>query len=116
VEFAARMPFALKLKGRSGKHILKQTMGPRLPGQIAGRGKKGFGLPVAKWLHGPWRELLLETLGNGGAAKTGWLDQRVVDGMIDDHLSGRLDRRKPLWTLLMFRWWEDGAFGPGGLG
>lgn len=115
VEFAARMPFALKLKGRSGKHILKQTMGPRLPSQIAGRGKKGFGLPVAKWLHGPWRELLLETLGNGGAAKTGWLDQRVVDGMIDDHLSGRLDRRKPLWTLLMFRWWEDGAFGPGGL-
>jgi len=113
VELAARMPFALKLKGRSGKHILKQTMGPRLPAEIVGRGKKGFGLPVAKWLHGPWRELLMDTLGSGGAGKTGWLDQGVVDGLIDDHLTGRLDRRKPLWTLLMFRWWEDGAFGPG---
>jgi asparagine synthase (glutamine-hydrolysing) len=114
VELAARIPFGLKLKGTTAKHILKRTMGPRLPAQISSRKKKGFGLPVAKWLHGPFRELLLDTLGGGRAAKTGWLNQRVVDGMIDDHLSGRLDRRKPLWTLLMFRWWEDGAFGPSG--
>jgi asparagine synthase (glutamine-hydrolysing) len=114
VEFAARMPFRHKLKGRTGKHILKRTMGPRLPVEIAARGKKGFGLPVAKWLHGPFRELLLDTLGNGRAAATGRLNQAAVDTLIDEHLSGKLDRRKPLWTLLMFRWWEDGAFGPGG--
>ena len=39
--------------------------------------------------------------------------QDVVDQIIDDHLSGRRDRRKLLWTLLMFRWWEQGPFGPG---
>ena len=81
------MPFALKLKGRSGKHILKQTMGPRLPSQIAGRGKKGFGLPVAKWLHGPWRELLLETLGNG---------RRGEDRLARPAGCGWHDRRSPL--------------------
>ena len=85
-----------------------------MPRGITTRPKKGFGIPVAQWLRGPWRELLLDTLGDGGAAKTGWFDQGVVDSLIDDHLSGRQDRRKPLWTLLMFRLWEDGVWGPGG--
>jgi len=113
VEMAARIPFGLKLNGTTTKHILKDAIGPRLPSGITTRPKKGFGMPVAHWLKGPWRELLLDTLGNGRAGATGWFDQRVVDGLIDDHLSGRRDRRKPLWTLLMFRWWEEGPWGPG---
>ncbi len=113
VEMAARIPASLKLRGPTGKYLLKKAIGPSLPRAITRRGKKGFGLPVAHWLRGPLRELLLDTLGSGGAAKTGWLKQKVVDGLLDDHLSGRRDRRKLLWTLLMFRWWEDGPFGPG---
>ncbi len=114
VEMAARIPFRLKVKGASGKHILKRTMAGHLPREVLNRPKKGFGMPVAHWLQGPWRELLLDTLGGGRAAATGWLDQAAVDRLIDDHLSGRRDQRKPLWTLLMFRWWEEGAWGPGG--
>jgi len=113
VEMAARIPPSLKLRGRTGKYLLKKAIGPRLPREITRRGKKGFGVPVAHWLRGPLRELLLDTLGGGGAAATGWFKQPVVDRLLEDHLSGRRDRRKLLWTLLMFRWWEDGPFGPG---
>jgi asparagine synthase (glutamine-hydrolysing) len=113
VELAAAMPWRHKLRGSEGKHVLKRAMRRHLPRQILTRSKKGFGMPVAHWLRGPWRELLLDTLGGGGAAKTGWFDQSAVDRLIDEHLSGRRDRRRPLWTLLMFRWWEDGRWGPG---
>jgi asparagine synthase (glutamine-hydrolysing) len=112
VELAARMPWRHKLQGMQGKRVLKRAMRRDLPREVLTRGKKGFGMPVAHWLKGPWRELLLDTLGGGRAAATGWFDQAVVDRLIDEHLSGRRDRRKPLWTLLMFRWWEDGAWGP----
>jgi len=114
VEMAARMPPHLKLHGRESKYILKRAIKPRLPSRVIERRKKGFGMPVAKWLHGPWRELLLETLGNGRAGSSGLFSQPAVDQLIDDHLSGYRDRRKPLWTLLMFQWWHDGPFGPGG--
>ena len=114
VELSARIPWGLKLRGRTTKYLLKKAMAPRLPPGITTRPKKGFGIPVAEWLRGPWRQLLIDTLGQGGAAKTGWFDQGAVDRMIDEHLSGRLDRRKPLWTMLVFRWWEDGEWGPGG--
>ena len=113
VEMAARMPPHLKLNGRESKYILKRAIKPRLPNRVVERKKKGFGLPVAKWLHGPWRELLLDTLGNGRAARSGLLSQVAVDRLIDEHLSGRRDRRRPLWSLLMFQWWHDGRFGPG---
>jgi len=112
VELAARIPDSLKLRGTRSKYLLKKAIDPQLPRSITRRGKKGFGLPVAHWLRGPLRELLLDTLGDGAAASTGWFKQDVVDGLIDDHLSGRRDRRKVLWTLLMFRWWEEGPFGP----
>lgn len=114
VELAARIPLEFKLKGRRSKHILKAAMASRLPKEVTSRAKKGFGMPVAKWLRGPWRELLLETLGDGAAARSGWLDQSAVDRLVAEHLSGKADRRKQLWSLLMFRWWEDGAWGPGG--
>ena len=113
VEMAARIPPHLRLNGRTGKYILKRAIKPRLPAGVVGRRKKGFGMPVAKWLHGPWRELLLDTVGNGRAGATGLFVQSEVDRLVDEHLSGRRDRRKPLWTLLMFLWWHDGAFGPG---
>ena len=114
VEMAARMPPHLKLHGRESKYILKRAIKPRLPSRIIERRKKGFGMPVAKWLHGPWRELLLDTLGNGRAGASGLFSQPAVDRLIQEHLSGQRDRRKPLWTLLMFQWWHDGRFGPGG--
>ena len=114
VELATRMPLKFKLQGRQGKAILKSAMKSRLPSAVTSRGKKGFGMPVAHWLRGPWRGLLLDTLSQGAAGRSGLFDQRVVDALIDDHLSGRRDRRKPLWTLLMFRFWEQGLWGPEG--
>ncbi len=116
VELSARIPPYLKLNGRQGKYILKRAIRPRLPSGVVERSKKGFGMPVARWLHGPWRDLLLDTLSGGRAGATGLFVQAEVDRLVDEHLSGRRDRRKPLWTLLMFLWWHEGAFGPGGRG
>lgn len=112
VEMAARMPWDVKLRGTQGKHVLKRAMRGLLPGQVLRRGKKGFGMPVARWLRGPWKGLLLDTLGSGRAGASGWFDQGEVDRLIAEHLDGRRDRRRPLWTLLMFRWWEEGRWGP----
>ena len=112
VELAARIPPRLKLRGRTGKYLLKKAMSPRLPEGITRRRKKGFGLPVGPWLRGPCREALLDLLDGGAAGRSGWLEQRAVDNLLDDHLTGRIDRRKPLWTLFMFRQWEEGPFGP----
>jgi asparagine synthase (glutamine-hydrolysing) len=49
-DFAQRLPWHTKLRGRTGKWILKQALRDRIPAGILSRQKKGFGIPLARWL------------------------------------------------------------------
>jgi asparagine synthase (glutamine-hydrolysing) len=51
VDFARRLPWQVKLKGGTTKWILKRAARTRLPRAIAHRPKKGFGIPLARWLR-----------------------------------------------------------------
>ena len=53
VEFVMGLPSRWKLKGFTSKYILKKAMGNWLPDEVINRPKKGFGVPIAKWVKGP---------------------------------------------------------------
>lgn len=107
VEFAAKLPYRMKLRGFTMKHLLKKAMGPRLPQGIAGRGKKGFGIPVAKWVKGPMRDLVLDLFDVTRIKREGLFRAGAVSQIVKDHLAGRVDNSKKIWTLLMFEQWLE---------
>jgi asparagine synthase (glutamine-hydrolysing) len=107
VEFVSRLPYRLKLGHGKMKYILKKAMGPLLPKGIAGRSKKGFGIPVAKWIKGPMKEFVLDLLAEDKIKREGILNYKTVSRLISDHLEGKVDNRKKLWTLLAFEGWLD---------
>jgi asparagine synthase (glutamine-hydrolysing) len=107
VELIGRLPTSWKLRGMTTKHIFKRAMEPWLPPGIIGRPKKGFGIPVAEWLRGPLRGMMLDLLAPGRLERQGILDAATVATLIRDHLEGRRDNRKPIWTLLMLQVWKD---------
>ena len=82
-------------------------MGPLLPPGIAGRPKKGFGIPVAQWIKGPLRPLFTELLSADRVRQAGIFRPEEVSRLLADHLAGRADHRKKLWTLLMFEQWRQ---------
>ncbi|MFN0124922.1 MAG: asparagine synthase (glutamine-hydrolyzing) [Blastocatellia bacterium] len=105
IEFLAQLPVDLKLRGTTTKYLLKQAMRGKLPAEIIDRPKKGFGMPVARWVKGELRALVRDSLAPGrlqrhGIFNTGWVQQ-----MLDEHELGRADHRKLIWTLLMFEMW-----------
>jgi len=107
VEHMARVPVALKLRGQRSKYILKHAMRGVLPDATLARGKKGFGIPVARWIRGPLKELVTDTLAPDKLRREGFFRPAYVQRLLDDHLGGRRDNRKQLWTLFMFeRWYE----------
>lgn len=107
VEFVCRLPRRHKLRGLEGKRILKEAFADRLPASVVRRKKKGFGMPVARWLDGPLAELVNEKLASRRLAGAGFLRPEVVERLLREHRSGTKDHRKVLWTLLVFELWRD---------
>ena len=62
VEFAARVPDDLKLRGGVGKYILKRAVEDILPREIVYRKKMGFPKPLRQWLMEPSADGLLARL------------------------------------------------------
>lgn len=107
VELIAGLPTSWKLRGLTTKHVFRRAMKRWLPEETIRRRKKGFGIPVAEWLRGPLRGMMLDLLAPDRLKRQGLLDPATVGQLIQDHLEGRRDQRKPIWTLLMLQLWEE---------
>jgi asparagine synthase (glutamine-hydrolysing) len=107
VEYVAGLPTHYKLRGMTTKYLLKQAARPLLPAQILDRPKKGFGIPVAKWLKAELRGPMLDLLSPERVRAAGLFEPATVERLVREHLDGRHDHRKLLWTLLMFEWWRE---------
>ena len=88
-----------------GKTVLREVLYRYVPEEIMERPKKGFSVPVEKWLRQPllrkWAEELLdrETL-----KKQGILDADVVWRIWSDFID-RGQWRIQIWYILMFQEW-----------
>lgn len=105
IEYILRLPLKLKMNGLTGKYILKHAMRGRLPEGVIKRPKKGFGMPVAKWIKGELRPLVRDTFSIERIKKRGLFNPHYVQRLLDEHEQGMADHRKLIWTLLMFEIW-----------
>ncbi|QQR59014.1 MAG: asparagine synthase (glutamine-hydrolyzing) [Candidatus Melainabacteria bacterium] len=113
VEFARQLPPDLKLKGFRTKYLLRKLAGEYLPESIVERPKKGFGIPVARWLQSDLKPLVDRLLSREYIGEQNIFQWNTVSGLLDDHMNKRADRRKELWTMLMFQCWWDKYFADG---
>jgi len=107
VEFVMGLPSDLKLRGFTSKYILKKAMKSWLPKEVIHRPKKGFGVPIAKWVKGPLKELFGDLLSADRIKREGFLNSEQVTRLLQDHLLNKRDNRKQLWTLLVWELWTD---------
>jgi asparagine synthase (glutamine-hydrolysing) len=104
-EVAARIPLRMKLRGTTGKHILRQMLGRELPRELFERPKAGFSVPVGEWIRGPLRPWAEELLDPRALRQQGWFDPVAIESRWRRHLSGERDSTPSLWTVLMFQAW-----------
>jgi asparagine synthase (glutamine-hydrolysing) len=107
VEWSARVPDQLKVKGRSGKYLLKKAFAKELPESIKGRGKQGFGIPLSAWFRGPLHDWSKQMLLADGSPLHKWLDRDALKQIIDEHKTGRVDHGKRLYALAMLGVWAN---------
>lgn len=114
VDFAASVPMSMKLRGATGKYIVRKAVEPWLPPGILDRPKQGFAVPLAKWVRGDFGSYVESVWRDSGADGAGALRPEAVTALFAEHRSGRADRSQLLYALAMFALWWAGRPTPQG--
>ena len=107
VEFAWRLPPALKIGDGGGKRLLRQVLYRHVPRALVERPKMGFGVPIGGWLAGPLRDWAETLLAENRLRREGVLDPAPIRHIWAEHRSGRRNHEAALWAVLMFQAWQE---------
>lgn len=113
VEYVNGLPSHYKYHRGVTKRILKDALlrsGILLPA-IIHRRKKGFGIPVARWMRGDLHEYFREALLGELPAALGMLDRKAVADLWNSHVRREANRYKELWALFMLIQWARNVRG-----
>lgn len=107
VEFAWTLPLDMKVRGGTGKWILRQVLDRYVPRELIERPKQGFAVPLDEWLRGPLRDWAEALLDERRLREDGLFDPAPIRERWREHLSGRRNWQAALWCVLVFQSWLD---------
>ena len=107
VEYVARLPSSLKIRGRTQKYVLKRVAERHLPRSIVHRRKAGFGGPVRGWVQNELRPMIGDLLSPERVRRRGVLDERVVRDVLERGWAGEEDNALKVWAFLTFELWAS---------
>jgi asparagine synthase (glutamine-hydrolysing) len=105
VDFAARLPDSMKIRGLKSKYVLRHLMKDKLPHKVLSRRKIGLDIPIHDWFRGPLRDFLLDTLSKDSINQTGLFHWPAISGMLDAHLKRKVNVGYHLWGLMILMIW-----------
>ncbi len=113
VEIAARIPITDHLGPLlEGKQVLRRAISRILPPEVFDRPKRGFGIPVDRWLRGPLRGAVRERLCDSSFRNLHILDSSRLDEILDRHDHRVANHGHLLWGLWSLAVWTEQGFSP----
>jgi asparagine synthase (glutamine-hydrolysing) len=105
VEYTARMPRQMKLRGGTTKWILREAMKGILPDEILERPKMGFPVPVGSWFRGKFKHIVDEYVLGDRTRNRGIFDEEYIRSLVAKHNAGE-NHDERLWSLVNFEIWQ----------
>ena len=99
VELSFTLPERLKVRGSSGKHIVKKIAEKYIDRKIIYRKKVGFAVPVSRWLREDLKELMTKNILRPDSFSREYFKADALETLVNDHVSGRRDNHKKLWFI-----------------
>ena len=105
VNFGLGLPDSWKIRGHTGKAILRKVAADLLPADIYQRPKHTFRVPISQWLRGPLANLAQDAASSPILSRLGVSSGARVRQLVDDHTAGRSDFSRALWALITLHLW-----------
>ncbi len=108
IEFAAQLPFSLKLKNSVGKYLLKELTHKYIPKEIMQRPKMGFSVPLKDWLNGSEFNAFIEYyLDEEKIRNQGLFNVNEISFIKTAYLNKKAINFRQLWFILIFQMWYE---------
>ena len=107
VEYSAILPESLKYRNGISKYALRKILAKYVPLEFFERPKMGFAVPLAQWLRGELKEVLLDYLSPENLKREGRFNHRLIMQYIHMHLNGTANHHHKLWALLIWQLWRE---------
>ncbi|MGD1147664.1 MAG: asparagine synthase (glutamine-hydrolyzing) [Thermoanaerobaculaceae bacterium] len=104
-EFALRLPDSYRVRGRRLKAVLRDAYRDRLPREVVTGKKRGFEVPLAAWLSGDLREVVLDALVSPGCRVSEFLDAGFVREVVEGTAIQERNRPGLVYALLVLELW-----------
>ncbi|MFC1825026.1 asparagine synthase (glutamine-hydrolyzing) [Thermodesulfobacteriota bacterium] len=91
VEFIAKVPSHLKIRGNERKVIMREAFGPMLPVHTLNKKKQGFAMPIGMWLVKELSAYVRQILLDGRSLERGYFNKKFMKKMVEDFLKGKTD-------------------------
>jgi asparagine synthase (glutamine-hydrolysing) len=103
-EFASALSFDVRLRRGRLKAILREIAARNIGERVARGRKRGFGIPVGRWMAGRWAESVRETLTDSILASEGWIRAEQALAQLE-----RAERKgwasNQLWYIFVLESW-----------
>ncbi len=107
--FACSLPAARKLQDKTLKGFMRSALQGILPKNIIAAPKRGFMLPLARWLRNDLREMSRDLLSGQAIRTRGYVNPAYVQWLLAEHESGRRNFTDQLYALMVLELWHRHA-------
>ena len=97
LEFALTLPLQHKLRGPTGKIVLRELLYRHVPRHLVDRPKMGFSIPLATWLRVELRDWVEEKIASFPSDEN--FDDKEIKAIWSRHLNGE-DHTEKVWALI----------------
>lgn len=104
-DFVLRLPAGQRLRGNRPKALLRDAYQGLLPDEVVRGKKRGFEIPLAKWLRNEFRPVLMDTVGAPDAQVRSWLDGAWIDKLLAGNAMQERNWAYIVFSVLILELW-----------
>ena len=107
VEFAINLDENLKVRNHTTKYLLKEVLYDYIPKYLFDRPKKGFSIPLARWLHRDLKFLVDKHLSKTSIESAGFVKYEKVHDLVKRFEKGEDFLFNRIWVLILLHKWNS---------
>jgi asparagine synthase (glutamine-hydrolysing) len=111
VEYIPSINDRFKVNGNTTKFLLRELAKKYLPGELINQPKRGFEIPLKKWVNHTLKDMINDYLGGGNAFYQNFVNKKFVRDLLCSKVKIPEEKRaKILWTLFAMEVWHNKVY------